>query len=114
MCDFHISYIFFGVTRMKKDIHPAEQFREQVEPVIISKIEEFQLLGYDKVTPNEIWDCLMKKKWKNMKEEMKLYQVVNDILSLKIGEYMTYATIEAYKSPDWFGDEGKDALKELL
>jgi hypothetical protein len=99
---------------MKTEFHPAERFREQVEPVIISKIEEFQLLGYDKVTANEIWDCLMKKKWRNMKEEMMLFQVVNDILSLKISDYMTYATLEAYKSPDWFGDQGKDALKELL
>jgi hypothetical protein len=40
-----------------------------------------------------------------MEEEPKLFQLVEDILSLTINDYMNYVRIEAFKSPDWqFGD----------
>lgn len=81
--------------------HPIDFYKQQVEPALQSKMEEFKLLGYDRVTMEELWDCLQVKKWKK-KEDKQLHEVVADILSLKVSEYMSYLTIEAFKGPDYF------------
>ncbi|WP_078545405.1 post-transcriptional regulator [Litchfieldia alkalitelluris] len=91
-----------------------EQFRETVKPALKSKIEEFKLYGYDSVKEDELWNFLCKKKWKRDRDEKRLYQVVEDILSVKVGEYMNYATVEAFKSPDFFKDQGLKELSKLL
>lgn len=95
-------------------IHPLQQYRTEVEPAIKSKLDEFELYGYDKVTEDELWEYLIKKRWKRHSEEKQLHQVVNDILRTNVSDYINYATIEAYKSPNMFSKEGKDAFKELF
>ncbi|MEH6905610.1 post-transcriptional regulator [Neobacillus drentensis] len=93
--------------------HRFEHFRTQVQPALESKLAEFQLLGIDLVTEKELWDFLIKKKWKKVKEEMKLYEIIQEILSVKASDYISFATIEEYKSNEFsFNDE--DELKELL
>lgn len=90
-----------------------KSFRTQVEPALISKLEEFRLLGYDSVSLDGLWEFLLKKKWKKGKEEPKLYQIIDDILAVKVSDYISFATIEAYKVTDFsFDDENE--LKELL
>jgi hypothetical protein len=93
--------------------HSFEQFRSQVQPAIASKLNEFQLLGIDSVTEKELWNFLIKKKWKKIKEEMKLYEIIQEILSVKASDYISFATIEAYKTTE-FSLEDQDELKELL
>lgn len=97
-----------------KDEHPLEHYKDHVMPFIMSKKEEFELLGYDKIDPNEIWNYLKVKKWKKNCEEIPLHQIVSDILHISVNDYMNYAQIEAFKSPNWFTKEGMDALKDLL
>ncbi|QOR65660.1 post-transcriptional regulator [Cytobacillus suaedae] len=100
---------------MSTNKHPFDQFRAQVEPALISKLEEFELFGYDKVTEEELWEFLTKKRWKRANEERKLHEIVNDILSLNVSDYITYATIEAFKSSDnLFSEEGKESYKALF
>jgi hypothetical protein len=83
--------------------HLVDKHREELAEVINSKVEEFHFLGYDRVTTDEIWDCLKKRKWKKYKEEKMLHQLVNDVLSLSPSEFMNYLTIEAQNaSPEWF------------
>ncbi|MBM7701399.1 post-transcriptional regulator [Metabacillus iocasae] len=72
--------------------------KEKVQPAITSKIEEFHMLGYKEINENELWNYLQQKKWKKLKEEPPLYQIVNDILSVKIMDVMNYVTIESYRS----------------
>ncbi|WP_458412382.1 post-transcriptional regulator [Schinkia sp. CFF1] len=86
---------------MDENKHPVEYYKNQVEPALESKMEEFRLLGYDRVSLQEIWACLQKKKWKK-KVDKYLHEVVADILSLSASEYMSYLTIEAFKGPDYF------------
>jgi hypothetical protein len=93
--------------------HVYNQFRTQVKPALASKLSEFHLLGYDSVAENELWEFLCKKKWKKIKEEMKLYEVIQEILSVRVSDYMSYATIEAYKTAEFSFDD-EDELKELL
>lgn len=49
--------------------HAFNQFRSKVEPALISKLEEFQLLGYDSVSEEGLWDFLTRKRWKKVKDE---------------------------------------------
>src|SRR5690606_7919163 len=96
------------------EIHMYDKYREKVRPFLKSKLEEFELYGYDSVKEEELWDFLKSKTWRKEKEEKLLYQIVSYILSIKVGDYMNYATVEAFKAPNWFEGEGKDVLEKLL
>jgi hypothetical protein len=93
--------------------HAYNHFRVQVEPALLSKLEEFRLLGYDAVSENGLWEFLTKKKWKKVKEEIRLYEIIDDILAVKVSDYMNFATIETYKKSE-FSFEDENDWKELL
>nr|WP_263325606.1 post-transcriptional regulator [Neobacillus sp. Marseille-Q6967] len=93
--------------------HAYNYFRPEVAPALKSKIEEFRLLGYDAVSENELWDFLIKKRWKKVKDEKKLYEIVDDILSVKVSDYISYTTINTYKNHD-FNLDDENEWKELL
>jgi hypothetical protein len=93
--------------------HEYEHFRIRVRPALGSKLDEFQLLGYDTISEKELWDYLIRKKWKKMNSEKKLFEIVQDILSIKVSDYMSFATIEAYKSQELLLKD-EENWKELL
>lgn len=94
--------------------HPADLYRDHVRPFLYSKLEEFKILGYDDVELESLWSYLTDKKWKK-KTELSIYELASDILSVKIGEFMNYATVESFKTSNWLGsEEGQEALEELL
>jgi Post-transcriptional regulator len=83
--------------------------RRLVEPAMRSKMEEFRLFGYEEVTEEIVWQFLQQKKWKNRKiEELKLYELVNDILAVKISEVMNFMTMEVFKN-----DRSKKGLEDI-
>ncbi|MFZ7945524.1 MULTISPECIES: post-transcriptional regulator [Bacillaceae] len=90
-----------------------DHFRSQVQPALASKLEEFRLLGYDSVTEKELWLYLTKKKWKKAKEEKRLYEMIQEILSIKVSDYISFATIETYKTAE-FSFEDEDEWKKIL
>ena len=45
------------------------------------------------------------KKWKKIDSDVRLYELVNDVLTVTANEYMTYLTVEAYQAPLWSFDE---------
>ncbi|WP_019154650.1 post-transcriptional regulator [Robertmurraya massiliosenegalensis] len=94
-------------------VHEYDRFRNEVKPALVSKAEELNLLGYGTIREQQLWDFLTSKKWKRVKEDVKLYEIVGDILSLKPGEYMSFASVEALKLLD-FSLEDEAELKELL
>jgi hypothetical protein len=83
-------------------------------PALKSKAEELSILGYGKVEARDIWNYFIKKRWKNQKEDVHIYELVSDILSLKAGDYMNFAAVEAYRSPNWFADLDSNELEDLL
>ncbi|MBE5104397.1 post-transcriptional regulator [Bacillus paramycoides] len=87
----------------KEDL--VESYRGQLQVVLESKVEEFQMFGYDRVTDNDIWKFLKVKKWKKIDSDVRLYELVNDVLRVTANEYMTYLTVEAYQAPLWSFDE---------
>jgi hypothetical protein len=91
-----------------------ETLRKKLMPVLVSKVDEFKLLGYEQATVDEVWNCLKSKKWKKIKEEKKLFELVSDILSLTASEYMTYITTKEQKKENWFTEEGLTELEQLF
>lgn len=93
--------------------HEYDRFREEVKLVLKSKLEEFAILGYQTISEKELWSYLTNKKWRKTKEDIHLYEIVQDIFSVRVGDYMNFATVEAFKMPD-FSLENEGGLKELL
>ena len=93
--------------------HPYTQFRKQVKPALRSKLEEFILCDCDRVTEDELWDFLTKKKWKKVKEEIMLYEIIQDILAVKVSDFFSYSRIDRLKSND-FSMDNFEAMQELL
>ncbi|MDP4104640.1 MAG: post-transcriptional regulator [Bacillota bacterium] len=90
-----------------------EYLRNQVGPALQSKLEEFQILGYRDISEPQLWEYLLKKKWKKVTEEMKLHQAIQDIFSVKVSDYMNFATVELYKAAEFSLDNEED-WKELF
>ena len=66
-----------------------------VEHLCKSKAEEFALLGYEHISAKDIWKCIDAKYQKT--GIPRLHQLVNDIYSLKVTDYMNWMTMQAYK-----------------
>lgn len=82
-----------------------EVWKEELTPLLESKVEEFNLLGYDRVTEEDIWNCTV---WHFKKEKgfIRFHVFVNRLLNLKPQAYMMWLTMEAYKKPeDFFKDK---------
>ncbi|WP_353855091.1 post-transcriptional regulator [Bacillus sp. Bos-x628] len=94
--------------------HPAAIYKDHLKPFLVSKLEEFIILGYKDVDLEELWSYLENKKWKK-KREYSIHELATDILSVKIGEFMNYATVQSFKTSAILGSEdGKNMLDELL
>lgn len=75
---------------------PFGDLYEELRDLCRSKAEEFSLLGYENIGPQDIWKCVAGQ----YKQIPAMHQLVNDILSLKITKYMNYVMIAMYKNPD--------------
>jgi hypothetical protein len=72
-----------------------EELNEVIESICSSKAEEFRMLGYEQVVGPDIWNCVSDKYIKSGIPP--LYKVVNDILSLKVTQFMNWMTMSIYK-----------------
>lgn len=72
-----------------------EAMNAMIEQLCESKADEFRLIGYDQVTGRDVWECVSDKYHKSGMPP--LYQVVNDILSLKVTQFMNYITLNMYR-----------------
>jgi hypothetical protein len=70
------------------------ELNSQIEELCQSKAEEFHMLGYEQVTGRDIWDCVSDK---YRKETPPLHRIVNDILSLRVTQFMNWNTMSIYK-----------------
>ncbi|WP_066194356.1 MULTISPECIES: post-transcriptional regulator [Gracilibacillus] len=66
-------------------------WKSELDPVLESKVEEFKLLDYSKISTEDIWQCLLAKVWKGDPEKS-LNAVVQDIMHLRSSMYMTFLT----------------------
>ncbi|WP_345774015.1 post-transcriptional regulator [Paenibacillus sp. H1-7] len=73
-----------------------QELNEMIEEMCNSKADEFRMIGYEHVTGREIWECVSEKYQKTGTPP--LYKVVNDILSLKVTQFMNWMTMSIYKT----------------
>ncbi|MEK3890608.1 post-transcriptional regulator [Bacillus sp. FSL K6-3431] len=99
---------------MTEQSHPYDSYFYVLDPVLVSKVEEFTVLGYEEVSKTDLWEYLTRKVWRKPKEGIRMYELVSDVISLDIGKYMNFATVEAFKSPNWLSDLESEELQELL
>jgi hypothetical protein len=92
-----------------------EQLYKEVLPVLQSKLEEIKYYEYDGITLEDIWNFCIQKKWRKKNvEELRLYEVVETIYSIKHSEIVSYFQIQQFHSDNWFSDINKNELQELL
>lgn len=72
---------------------PWKDYEMELQSLCIAKSEEFHLLGYDKVTPEEVWACVQAQ----LKGTPRLHEVVASLLSLRVDKFMNYMTMNAYR-----------------
>ncbi|MBO9597025.1 MAG: hypothetical protein J7559_04270 [Cohnella sp.] len=71
------------------------ELNEMIEKLCESKADEFRMIGYDQVTGADVWECVSDKYHK--KGTPSLHEVVNDILSLKVTQFMNFITLNMYR-----------------
>lgn len=94
-------------------MHAYDIFREEVEPALDVKLDEFRLLGYEQVKADELWSFLIKKKWKTPKSDIRLFEIVEEVLGIKVGEFINFTTVEVYKDTI-FSLDNTEEMRELL
>ncbi len=88
---------------------------EVVQPALESKMLEFRLYNYNAVTESDIWHYCINKKWRKRDiQEMRVSELVNDILETSPAHYMTHTQIEQFKTSNWFEELNQGDLQELL
>jgi len=81
---------FSGTSVLSED-----ELNDTIAQLCLSKAEEFHLIGYEQVTGADVWECVSDKYHK--KGVPPLYEIVNDILSLKITQFMNFVTLNMYR-----------------
>lgn len=71
------------------------ELNEMLERLCESKADEFRMIGYDQVTGADVWECVSDKYHK--KGTPGIHEVVNDILSLKVTQFMNFITLNMYR-----------------
>ncbi|MFD1705515.1 post-transcriptional regulator [Siminovitchia sediminis] len=98
----------------QKNKHEYDDYFHRLQPALASKVEEFAVLGYEEVSVTHLWKFLTEKTWKKPKEGIRIYELVSDILSLKTGDFMHFATMEAFRGSNSLDDLESEDLQELL
>ncbi|SFE27275.1 post-transcriptional regulator [Alteribacillus iranensis] len=73
-----------------------EVWKEEADPALQSKLDEFELLGYTKADKEEIWKFTVEK-IKKKETPVRLHELINEILKIRLNEYMNKITIASYK-----------------
>lgn len=79
----------------EEDTMNEDELNGIIEDLCHSKAQEFRMLGYEHVTGQEIWECVSDK-YKKIAIPP-LHRIVNDILSLKVTQFMNWMTMSIYK-----------------
>ncbi|GGH85780.1 hypothetical protein JOD43_003445 [Pullulanibacillus pueri] len=82
-----------------------DYWRIKVNPFLQSKLEEFQLLGINHLSLDDLWAFIKEKVQKKTKkneadEEWRLHQVVGYIMSISVNDYMNKIRLEMFQDED--------------
>lgn len=92
-----------------------EELFQKVLPVLQSKLEEFLYSGYDGITLEDLWSFCIEKKWRKKSiDDLRVYEIVETIYSVKASEIVSYSQIQHFKQTNWFSDTKQQELNDLL
>ena len=80
-----------------------DDWLEEIRPFLISKLEEFHLLGLERLTEDELWS-FAKESLQKHKVEMKCHQIVGHLMRISVNDYLNKLRIEMFKGIDLFQD----------
>lgn len=90
------------------------EWKHTLWPTVEMKAEEFELIGYEQIDREEIWNCVPEKmNRKKVEQPFRLHQLVNEVLSLSLNDYMNRQRMAALRGPDWFGQDAPLQLNEF-
>ena len=86
-----------------------------VFPFLESKCAEFHYFQYDTFTPEDLWQYCIKKKWRKKDiGDMRLHEMVNEIMEMTASEFVAFHQIEGLKGDSWFSEGNAEDLEQLL
>ncbi|EZH67976.1 hypothetical protein DH09_08670 [Bacillaceae bacterium JMAK1] len=88
-------------------------WKEDLEPVLILKVDEFHLLGYEEATKELVWQAGIQK-LRKQPDYVPFYQFVNSFMRLSVTDYMNHVTISAYRGEMDGIDSNRNDLESLL
>ncbi|WP_257346258.1 post-transcriptional regulator [Pseudalkalibacillus decolorationis] len=81
---------------------PLIEWKGEIGPALKSKKEELHFMGYESVTIDEIWNCIVSRAKKKRDEDWMIHQVVNTVLTLSTQDFMNWLTVQAVTNDSWF------------
>ncbi len=99
---------------MNNNQHPYDRFFTSLEPALISKVEEFEVLGYGKANVERLWALFNEKKMEKTRVTCLAVSTSQRCINGKAWKYMSFETVEAYRSPNWFAEVNEEELNNLL
>lgn len=72
---------------------PWQPYMSEIQRLCEVKAEDFHLLGYGEVQPQEIWDCVKS----SFKGQLRLHDLVAAVMGLQVGKFMNWMTMRAYR-----------------
>ena len=94
-----------GAQQPQQTAEDWRKFEGDLKQLCEARAADFRLLGYDSISAHEIWICVQKM----TKGQVSLHQWVANVLTLNIGQFMNFTTMNAYKGI--FLEDEFDALK---
>lgn len=92
-----------------------EDLFQLVQPALKSKIHEFRLYNYNSIKEADIWHYCINKKWRKRDIlDMRVSEMVNDVLAVSPAQFMTHTQIEDFKTSNWFSELNEGNLQALL
>lgn len=81
--------------------------RDFIEPFLKSKLEEFHLLGMERLTMDELWVFVLEMMKKKKIKEVYLHECINFIMRLSVNDYLNKIRLEMFKGLDLktFGEQ---------
>ncbi|WEG14076.1 post-transcriptional regulator [Pullulanibacillus sp. KACC 23026] len=82
------------------NIEELDQIRHHIEPFLVSKFEEFQLLGIESLSMDELWSFILESMKKKKLKDPMLHELVNFIMRLSVNDYLNKIRLEMFKGVD--------------
>lgn len=95
-------------------VRSVQEWKDEVRIVLESKRNEFESFGYQEITIDSIWQCLIERIWEK-DEQKRLYEVVQSILQLPIHTYMDFLALHLlHQKPIETDDELMESIQAVM